>query len=74
MTKCARVGGWEGTCKNEALPEKRFCQKDSFFENKKCSYAGCPNPVVCYCISAGSLVCGKPLCGEHKEHCKIHAY
>jgi len=67
--KCVRVGGWEGDCQNEALPNKRFCEKDKFFEGKSCVHEDCGEPVTNYCTMAGSLVCGRPLCEKHSGWC-----
>ncbi len=67
--KCARIGGWEGDCKNETLFGNRFCERDKWFEGTICRYSDCEESVTNYCTSAGSLVCGAPLCTKHSGWC-----
>ena len=79
MTQCIFEIAWIGQCKEPALPNDKVCDKhkNERWPYKTSNYAlryrcYCGEQAVRECPSAGSLVCGAPLCEKHK--CKAHGY
>lgn len=62
--QCVFNVAWVGRCKNEAEDGSVVCEKHS---KQKC---WCGAQATRECSHASSLVCGAPLCADHR--CKSH--
>ncbi len=64
--KCRFDQCWEGKCNLETIDDNLFC-----IEHCSSICDVCGNQAVKVCPEASSLICGRPLCENHKK-CKWH--
>ncbi len=63
--KCKYDTPWVGKC-NKSADESGFCEEH---KTHKCR---CGNQADHGCSSAGSLVCGEPVCSDCGGYCNTH--
>lgn len=68
MTECKRKMGYDGKCKEEALPDQYFCEKHIRVMCKACGQ----KIAIGECCNTSFAVCGNPLCSECK--CPNHGF